>query len=100
MLHLLVLRQAAFASFEPIGLCDHGFLAVAEPKDSVGKLEDKPAWLSPGAVLPYMHVAVFQKDEVVVTVELDPHSFDAEEASELVESMKPAVKELRRLAPR
>ncbi|NUP06990.1 MAG: hypothetical protein HOW73_13130 [Polyangiaceae bacterium] len=98
----LTLRQRPFERFEPLGLGEHGFIAIAKPRASSSRtaLSQLPTWLSAEGGDPTMHVAVFQKDDVVVTVELDPHTFDADESVEIVESMKPALSELRRLAPR
>lgn len=89
-----------FERFVPLGLGDEGFLAVApeDPATREMELTELPAWLTTqGGTKPSMHVAVFQKDEVIVTVELDANTFDPDEAESLVESMKPALGELRRL---
>lgn len=97
-----VLRAQSFERFEPLGIGDDGLLAVATPRKSSlpDRSEGAPGWMAgPSAASPTMHVAVFQKGYVTVTVELDPHSFDADEAARVVESMKPALGELRRLAP-
>lgn len=102
-LAMAVLRAQSFERFEPLGVGDDGLLAIAKPSKSSGRdgPRDAPGWMAgPTAASPFVHVAVFQKGLVTVTVELDPHSFDADEAAELVESMRPALSELRRLAPR
>ena len=100
---VLSLRARGFEEFSSLGIGDAGVFARAPEQPSIREmeLEELPIWMVTGpAPKPPMHVAVFQKDQVVVTVEMDARTFAPEEADALVESMKPALGELKRLGSR
>lgn len=100
------LAARGFDRTEPLDLGDASILAIAaEPKDDRACRAaegDTTMWLEPDTRLlpPCFHVALVEKDEALLSVEIDARKYTGEDAAKIVESMKPALKEMKRLRRR